>query len=57
MSERIWKFLAWHAPERWVYFCALRAVVNASQGQWSNQEVPTITAMDVLQRWSGRAQR
>ena len=52
MSERIWQFLAWHVPAKLVYFCVVRAGAYASQGQWSGEEISSISIMKTLQRWS-----
>jgi hypothetical protein len=48
---KVWKFLAWKLPRALVYWCAVRVICNATQGQYSNQAVPKLTAMIALKRW------
>lgn len=57
-SERWDRFLdntcstiAWNLPKRLIYWCAIRLMANATQGKYSNQIVPDLTAMDALKRW------
>jgi len=50
-SERVWRWLAWKTPHGLVYWCAIRLMAHATQGPWSNQEVPALLAMDALKRW------
>jgi len=49
--EKIAMWFAWKAPRWLVYWCSLRLIANATQGEYSNQEVPALLAMDALQRW------
>lgn len=49
--EKIWIKLAWALPRKLVYWCSIRLMANATQGRWSNQEVPALTAVDALKRW------
>ena len=51
MSEKIWIWIAWRLPRELVMWCAVRLGAHATQGQWSNQEVPALSFMDALQRW------
>lgn len=51
MKDGIAQWLAWHLPRRVVMWCAVRVAAHGTQGQWSNQEVPTLTAMDAIERW------
>jgi hypothetical protein len=44
-------FLAWRMPKPLVMWCAVRLMANATQGAWSGQVVPELTAIDALQRW------
>lgn len=48
---KIWRFIAWKVPKKLVYWCAMRLICNATQGQYGNQNVPDLTAMDALERW------
>jgi len=38
-------------PRKLVYWCAVRVGAHATQGPYSNQEVPALTFMDALKRW------
>lgn len=51
MREQILMFIAWHLPRNLVKWCAIRLIAHATQGQWSTQVVPELTAMDALNRW------
>lgn len=51
MSEKIAQFIAWHLPRKVIYWCAIRLMANATQGQYEKQEVPSLLAMEALQRW------
>ena len=55
--EIFWFWLMWRLPKRLVYYAVLRAWIFASTGQWNNEEVPAITAHDILQRWDEFAGR
>ena len=43
--------LAWLLPRSVVYWCSVRLIANATQGEHSNQIVPELSAMDALERW------
>lgn len=51
MLEKITMFIAWHLPKPLVMWCAIRVIAYATQGKYSNQVVPELSAMDALQRW------
>jgi hypothetical protein len=51
MKESIWQKIAHMLPRKLVYFCAIRLMAHATQGKWSSQNVPELTAMDALERW------
>jgi hypothetical protein len=51
MAEKFWMWLAWRLPRPLAYWCAIRVNVHATQGPFSNQEVPALLAMDALKRW------
>ena len=51
MAEAITIKLAWLVPRRLAYWCAIRVIAHATQGEYSNQEVPALSAMDALKRW------
>lgn len=46
-------WVAWKLPKRLVYWCAVRVTAQASQGGYAHEEVPSISAMDALDRWAG----
>ncbi len=52
MTEKIWIWLAWKLPKPLVMWCSIRLLANATQGKYSNQEVPALLAVDALQRWN-----
>lgn len=49
--EKFWMWLAWRMPRQLTYWCAMRLLAQATQGQYSNQVVPELNAMDALKRW------
>ena len=49
--DRFAKWLAWKLPRRLVMWKAIRLKANATQGAYSDQDVPDLTAMDALDRW------
>jgi hypothetical protein len=51
MIEALTIKLAWMLPRSLAYWCAIRVGAHATQGEWSNQEVPALTFMDALKRW------
>ena len=50
--DRFVRWLAWKLPKRLVLWAAIRVVANATQGAYSDQVVPDLTAMDALDRWN-----
>lgn len=52
MKEKLAIWIAWRLPKRLVMWCAIRLIANATQGEYSSQIVPELSAMDALQRWS-----
>ena len=50
-TEKIWVWLAWKMPRKLTYWCAIRVAAHATQGQWSSQIVPDLTALEALKRW------
>jgi len=51
MLDKITMKLAWLLPRKLVYWCAMRVIANATQGRYSTQEVPALSAMDAIARW------
>ena len=56
-ADKMWSGIAWKLPRRLVYWCAIRVGAHATQGKWSNQEVPALTLMDALKRWEDDERR
>lgn len=44
-------WVAWRLPKKLVYWAVIRLMAYATQGDYSGQVVPELTAMDALQRW------
>ena len=51
MIEELIIKLVWMLPKRVVYWCAIRLGANATQGLYSDQEVPALLFIDALKRW------
>lgn len=43
--------VAWLLPKEVVKWAAVRLMAHATQGEYSTQIVPELTAMDALKRW------
>ena len=54
VKERIIQWVAWHLPKKLVYWCAIRLIAFATQGEYSNEYVPGLGAMEALQRWPAK---
>ncbi len=50
-QEKVWIAIAWRLPRKLAYWAAVRVMVHATQGPYSNQVVPDLYAMDALKRW------
>ena len=51
MREKLIQWVVWHLPKDLVYWAAMRLIAHATTGQFSNQSVPYLTAIDAVQRW------
>lgn len=51
MADKIWMKIAWLLPKRLVMWASIRLIANATQGQYGDQNVPELGAMDALKRW------
>lgn len=51
MREKAIVAVVWKLPRWLVYWCAIRLIAHASQGQYGGEIVPEIKAMDALKRW------
>lgn len=49
--ENLQVAIAWMVPRWLVKWAAIRLMCHATQGQYANQIVPELTAMDALKRW------
>jgi len=49
--EKFYMWLSNRLPKRLVYWTSIRLMSNATSGEYSNQIVPELTAMDALVRW------
>lgn len=49
--EKFWLWLAYRLPRRLVYWAGIRLIANATNGEYKNQTVPDLAAMDALHRW------
>ena len=49
--DRALRWAAWHLPHRIVMWCGYRIIAHATSGEYSNQVVPELTAMDAMNRW------
>lgn len=50
-AEKLLNWFVWKLPRRLVYQCAIRVIAHATTGQYGDQVVPELTAMDALERW------
>ncbi len=50
-KEKFMCKIAWVVPKQLVYFCAVRLMAHATQGEYGSQIVSDLTAMDALKRW------
>ena len=51
MRNKISMWIAWKIPDRIIYWCAIRVIAYATQGSYSSQIVPELTAMDAIDRF------
>jgi hypothetical protein len=51
MKDKLCMWIAWKLPGRLVMWCAIRVASHATVGEYSNQIVPDLTAMDAIKRW------
>ena len=50
-KDKVSKWVAYVLPKRIVYWAAFRVIANATRGKHSQQEVPSLLAMDAIARW------
>ncbi len=51
MKDKLLMKLVWALPRSIVYWASIRLFANATQGDYSDQVVPELTAIDALERW------
>lgn len=51
MKEKLLIWIAYRLPKSIVYWAAIRLMCHGTQGVYSSQVVPELTAMDALKRW------
>ena len=51
IKEKMMLSIVWALPKGVIYWCAIRLIANATQGEYSNQIVPDLSAMGALKRW------
>ncbi len=49
--DKFWLKLAYKLPRKLIYWASIRLICRATNGEYSNQAVPELTAMDALKRW------
>jgi hypothetical protein len=49
--DKFYLWLVWKLPRRLIMWAAVRVISHATTNQWSNQVVPSLKAMDALERW------
>jgi len=50
-KENLQMWIAWKLPKWLVKWAAIRLMAHATTRQYSNTEVPKLTAMEALERW------
>jgi len=55
--EKLWMWIAWHLPKVLVKWASVRLMSHATVGEYSNQVVPELTAIDALKRWEDHETR
>lgn len=51
-EEKFYMWITWKLPKKLVYWCAVRLMAWATQGQWGNESPSDVNIMDALERWS-----
>ena len=51
MKDKFSHWIARHLPKRLTYWCTVVVAAHATQGSYSGQIVPELTAMDALKRY------
>lgn len=48
---KVWHWIAWHLPGQLIYWCITRALIYATSGPWSSQQIGAVTGLDIMERW------
>lgn len=51
LQEKFMVWFVWLLPRNLVYWCSIRLIAFATQGEYGNTIVPELNAMDALKRW------
>ncbi len=51
LSDKVYRRVAYALPAQVVSWAVIRVIAHATTGQYSNQIVPELSAMDALKRW------
>ena len=51
VTEKFMLWFIWKLPRGIVYWCSIRLIAFATQGEYGNTIVPELSAMDALKRW------
>jgi hypothetical protein len=55
-KDKMQMAIAWAMPRWLVKWCAVRLIAYATQGKYSTQNVPALSAMDALKRWETKSE-
>lgn len=48
---KFWQWLSHRLPKKLAYFCVIRVVAYATSGQYGNELVPELKALDAIKRF------
>jgi len=51
--EEFCRWLAWRLPRSVAVWATIRVATYASGGEWSDQDITTLTVVSAVQRWEG----
>ncbi len=57
MIENMMIWMSRHVPRWLAYWCAIRVMVHATVGEYSDQIVSELTCADALKRWDKQIKR
>ena len=47
----LYRWIAFKLPKGLVYWASLRLLAHATSGKYSNEGVPSVSAIDAIDRW------